>query len=296
MSHREPTSQPARERVWELPRRVLDLRARPLLLGIVNVTPNSFSDGGLYSQPEQAIAHAWQLIEQGADILDIGGESTRPGSQPVPVAEELQRLRPVIGALAGKVPVPLSIDTSKAEVARICLDMGADIINDVTGLRGDPRLAAVAVEYGAGVIVMHMQGTPLTMQDNPQYDDVVGEITDFFQERLTALTGQGLKRTKIVFDPGIGFGKTLRHNVEILTRLEEFRHLGQPLCLGVSRKGFLGKLLDRPVSERLAGSLAILCHALSRQAVDLVRVHDVASNRDVLRLWQVLHPKGPSAD
>jgi dihydropteroate synthase len=296
MSHRESTPRNARLDVWELPRRVLDLRARPLVMGIVNVTPNSFSDGGLYYQPAQAIAHAWQLIEQGADILDIGGESTRPGSQPVTVEEELQRLRPVIQELAGKVPVPLSIDTSKAAVARVCLDLGVDIINDVTGLRGDPHMPALAAQYGAGVIVMHMQGTPQTMQHNPQYADVVGEIADFFQERLTTLTGQGLGRAKIVFDPGIGFGKTLRHNVEILTRLEEFRHLGQPLCLGVSRKNFLGKLLDRPTSDRLAGSLAVLCHALSRQAVDIVRVHEVAPNRDVIRLWQVLDQHGPSAD
>jgi dihydropteroate synthase len=274
--------------VWDLPDGPLTFPARPLVMGIVNVTPDSFSDGGQFATTEQAVAHGLELVREGADLLDIGGESTRPGSVPVPVDEELRRVAPVIEQLARQTTVPLSVDTSKAAVAQACLDVGAKIINDVTALGGDPDLAKVARSRRAGVVLMHMQGTPQTMQQGPVYQDVVGYLRTFFQGRLVALTGLGLAATSLVLDPGIGFGKTLAHNLEILARLEEFQNLGRPVCLGVSRKGFLGKVLGRPVDQRLAGSLAVLCHTMSKKAVQIIRVHDVAATRDVVRMWEVL--------
>jgi dihydropteroate synthase len=269
---------------WQLPDRRLQIAARPLVMGIVNVTPDSFSDGGQYASPEMAIAHGLELIRQGADLLDIGGESTRPGSHPVPEDEELRRVLPVVEALTQQTTVPLSIDTSKPEVARACLSAGAYIINDITAL-ADLALAAIASSTGAGVILMHMQGTPQTMQVNPSYQDVVAEIGRFFEERLHQLAQLGIAGERVVLDPGIGFGKTLEHNLEILARLHEFQRLGRPVCLGVSRKGFIGRLLDRPVDQRLAGSLAALAFALSRRSVQIIRVHDVAATVDVVHLF-----------
>jgi dihydropteroate synthase len=277
---------------WHLPDRVLRLDDRPLVLGIVNVTPDSFSDGGRYATTEAAVAHALDLVQQGADLLDIGGESTRPGSAPVPADEELRRVLPVIEALAGRTTVPLSIDTSKAEVASACLAAGAHVINDVTALRGDPRLAEVVRAAGAGVIFMHMQGTPATMQLAPQYADVVAEIDGFFQERLRAAADVGIAGPRVVLDPGIGFGKTEAHNLELLARLEAFQHLGRPVCLGVSRKGFLGRVLGRPVEGRLAGSLAAVCYAVAREAAQVVRVHDVEATRDAVTLIAAVRRAG----
>jgi dihydropteroate synthase len=269
---------------WHLPDRILRLDDRPLVLGIVNVTPDSFSDGGRHAIPEAAVDHALDLVRQGADLLDIGGESTRPGSTPVPTDEELRRVLPVVEALAARTTVPLSVDTSKAEVAAACLAAGAHVINDVTALRGDPGLAEVVRAAGAGVILMHMQGTPATMQLAPHYEDVVAEIDGFFQERLRAAADVGIAGPRVVLDPGIGFGKTEAHNLELLARLEAFQHLGRPVCLGVSRKGFLGRVLGRPVEGRLAGSLAAVCYAAARQAAQVVRVHDVEATRDAVTL------------
>ncbi|MBI3821634.1 MAG: dihydropteroate synthase [Planctomycetes bacterium] len=257
-------------------------------MGIVNVTPDSFSDGGQFVHTDTAIAHALELVRQGADLLDIGGESTRPGSQPVPLADELARVLPVVTALTKQTSVPISIDTSKADVASACLQAGAHIINDVTGLTGDPRMADVVRDFGAGVVVMHMQGSPATMQVAPKYDDVIADLSRYFSERLQTLTTHGIAREAIVLDPGIGFGKTRAHNIKLLADLAKFQQLGRPVCLGVSRKGFLGKLLDRPVEERLAGSLAAAAYALADNAVQILRVHDVAAHCDLVRVWEVL--------
>ncbi len=274
---------------WRLRNRELTLGPRCLVMGIVNVTPDSFSDGGRFLDTDRAIAHALELVRQGADLLDVGGESTRPGSQPVSLADELGRVVPVVTALAQQTHVPISIDTSKAEVARACLEAGAHLINDVTGLTGDPRMADVARDFGAGVVVMHMQGTPTTMQLAPAYGDVVRDIAHFFTERIQSLTTQGIPADAIALDPGIGFGKTREHNIALLARLAEFNVLGRPICLGVSRKGFLGKLLDRPVEERLAGSLAAAAFGLAHHAAHILRVHDVAETRDLVRVWEVLN-------
>jgi dihydropteroate synthase len=273
---------------WQLSDRVLDLSHRPLVMGIVNVTPDSFSDGGLFAQTDAAVAHGLQLIEEGADILDIGGESSRPGALPVPLKEELERVVPVVKRLATQVSVPLSVDTCKAEVARQSLDAGARIINDITALTGDAAMAEVMRAARAGVIIMHMQGTPPTMQVNPHYDDVVHDIAQYLEARLRDLAHSGIPAERTVVDPGIGFGKTAHHNLELLARLAEFQALGRPLCLGVSRKGFLGKALQRPVDQRLAGSLAAVCYALCRDAAQILRVHDVAQTHDVVTVFQAI--------
>jgi dihydropteroate synthase len=279
---------------WQLGNQTLHLGRRPLVMGIVNVTPDSFSDGGLYTGTESAVAHGLTLIEQGADLLDIGGESSRPGAAAVPLEEELRRTLPVVKLLAARCSVPLSIDTYKAETARACLAAGARIINDITGLTGDPAMPAVLQAASAGVIVMHMQGTPATMQLDPHYDDVVADIAQFFEERLQDLTSLGIAREQVVLDPGVGFGKTVDHNLEILARMDEFQRLGRPLCLGVSRKGFMGRLLNRPVGERLAGSLAAVLFALGRGATQIVRVHDVAETRDALTVFEAIQRRNRS--
>jgi dihydropteroate synthase len=267
----------------------LRTRERPLVMGIVNVTPDSFSDGGRYASATTAVPHALELVRQGADILDIGGESTRPGAGPVSQEEELRRVVPVVEALASQTQVPLSIDTSKAEVARACLERGARIINDVTALRGDPGMAGVVRDQRAGVILMHMQGTPATMQEAPHYDDAATDIAAFFKERLHAALCAGIAREAVALDPGIGFGKTREHNLEILARLGEFQGLGRPICLGVSRKGFLGRLLgERPSEQRLPASLAATCFAMGQGSVQVVRVHDVQATRDAITVYEAL--------
>jgi dihydropteroate synthase len=273
---------------WHLPDRILSLDRRPLLLGIVNVTPDSFSDGGRLASPDAAISHGVELVRQGADLLDVGGESTRPGSQPVPEDEELRRVLPVIRGLAQQVTVPLSVDTSKAEVARQCLAAGAHVINDITALVGDPRMIDVVRDARAGVILMHMQGTPATMQNDPHYEDVVADVGRFLQERLHVLTARGIAAERIALDPGIGFGKTLEHNLTLLARMAELRNLGRPLCLGVSRKGFLGRLTGRPVDQRVIGSVAALALPVLLGAVHIVRVHDVQATREAVAVWTAL--------
>jgi dihydropteroate synthase len=258
-------------------------------MGIVNVTPDSFSDGGLYLSHDAAVAHALDLVRQGADLLDVGGESTRPGAEPVPVEEELRRVRPVIEALAGRVAVPISVDTSKAAVAEACLTAGARIINDVTALNGDPDMPHVVREAPAGVILMHMQGTPQTMQDHPHYDDVVRDVGAFFEGRLQEVAAAGIPPVRVVLDPGIGFGKTRQHNLLLLAHLEAYQRFGRPVCLGLSRKGFIGRMLgDRPTTRRLAGSLGATCFALARGAVQVVRVHDVEETQDALTAFSLL--------
>lgn len=274
--------------LWQLHDRVLDPSRSPLVMGIVNVTPDSFSDGGRFTDPDRAVAHALRLVEEGADLLDIGGESSRPGAQPVSLDEELHRVVPVVRALAGRTGVALSVDTTKAEVARQALEAGAHIINDITALQDDPALPEVVRSCRAGVILMHMQGTPATMQLNPTYNDVVTEVRDFLKARLQAVSDLGIATQQVALDPGIGFGKTPSHNWELLARLEELGQLGRPICLGVSRKGFLGRLLNRPVEQRLAGGLAAVCHALGRRAVQVIRVHDVAATRDVVEVYKRL--------
>ena len=268
-------------RNWEFGSRRFELGRLPLLMGIVNVTPDSFSDGGRWFDLEAAIQHALQLVEDGADLLDIGGESTRPGADPVPVDEELRRVVPVIERLTSRTRVPISIDTSKAEVARAALAAGAAVVNDISGLTFDPQMPKVCAESGAGVVCMHIQGTPQTMQANPHYEDVVREIRDYFRIRLAALEQEGIPSERIVLDPGIGFGKTAEHNLEILSHVRKFHELGRPVLIGHSRKRFLKKVLGRPLDEFSFGTVGVSL-ALALQSVDLLRVHDVRATRDAL--------------
>jgi dihydropteroate synthase len=269
---------------WQLPDRVLSLDGRALVMGIVNVTPDSFSDGGRFASTEAAVAHALDLVRQGADLLDVGGESSRPGAEPVPADEEMRRVLPVVRQLAAATSVPLSVDTTKAAVADACLAAGAHVINDITALLGDPDMARVAAARRAGVVLMHMRGTPRTMQLDPRYDDVVAEVVRFLDERLRAATAAGIEAGRVVLDPGIGFGKTTEHNLKLLAHLGELRALGRPVLLGVSRKNCLGKVLGRGVGERLAGSLAAACHAVTRGTAQIVRAHDVRETREAVAL------------
>jgi dihydropteroate synthase len=273
---------------WQLPSGTLTIADRPLVMGIVNVTPDSFSDGGRFATADKAIAHGLELARQGADLLDIGGESTRPGATPVNLQEELRRVLPVVRALARKCTVPISVDTSKAEVARRCLEAGAQIVNDVTAL-GDADMPALVQDFGAGVILMHMQGTPATMQQAPHYDNVVGELLRFFRQCFKRCDRAGIARQCIAIDPGIGFGKTLEHNLEILARLADFRRLQRPLCLGVSRKRFISTILDRTAEDRLAGSLATVSYAIAQGAVQIARVHDVRATVEAVTVCAKIH-------
>jgi dihydropteroate synthase len=244
------------------------------LMGVVNVTPDSFSDGGLYLDPARAIDHGRELTEAGAAILDVGGESTRPGAEAVASEEELRRVLPVIEGLASGAAT-VSVDTSKRAVAEAALDAGAGIVNDVTALRGDPEMAALCADRGATVILMHMAGSPRTMQRSPHYDDVVDEVGAFLSERIEAAIAAGVEEDRIWLDPGIGFGKTAAHNHELLRRLAELRDLGRPLVIGTSRKSFLGSADDSPASDRLGGTIASSVLAAAEGA-DVLRVHDVA--------------------
>ena len=252
-------------------------------MGVVNVTPDSFSDGGAFLEAEAAVAQGLRLAFEGADLLDIGGESTRPGADPVPEEEELRRVIPVIeGIRAANPDVRVSIDTSKAAVAAAALDAGADYVNDVTALRGDPDMAALVAERKVDVCLMHMLGTPRTMQDDPRYDDVVSEVKAFLEERLAFAVGEGIDEARVWLDPGIGFGKTVEHNLELLRRLDEIVAIGRPVVVGTSRKSFLGKLAGgRDEAERLPGTIATNVLALERGA-SVFRVHDVAQNADAL--------------
>ena len=273
---------------WQCRGHRFEFGRRPLVMGIVNVTPDSFSDGGHFADPARAVDRALQLVDEGADILDVGGESTRPGSAPVSPGEEIRRVVPVVAAIAKCTAVPISVDTTKAAVARRCLDAGATIVNDVTGLRGDPSMAAVVAEFRAGVVVMHMRGTPATMQADPHYADVVAEVAAFFEERLHALAAAGISEEAVCLDPGIGFGKALGHNLDLLANLGAFARFGRPVCLGVSRKGFVGTLCGRAVADRTAGSLAVACFAAARGGTQVLRVHDVGPTRDAAVLLDAI--------
>ena len=250
------------------------------LMGVVNVTPDSFSDGGLYLDPEAAIAHGRELVEAGAEILDVGGESTRPGAEPVGEDEELRRVVPVIRGLSGS-RARISVDTSKAAVAAAALEAGAEIVNDVTALRADPDMGALCAERGATVVLMHMLGEPRTMQEDPRYEDVVADVKAFLAERLEAAVAAGIAGERVWLDPGIGFGKTGAHNMELLRRLGELRALGRPLVVGTSRKSFIGKVDGSPADQRLGGTIASSVLAAADGA-DVLRVHDVAEMRQAL--------------
>jgi dihydropteroate synthase len=248
-------------------------------MGVVNVTPDSFSDGGQYLDPAAAIRHGEELLRDGASILDVGGESTRPGAVEVDEAEELRRVEPVVRALAGGATV--SIDTSKLAVAEAALDAGASIVNDVTAFKGDPEMAGLCAERGVGVVLMHMPGNPRTMQEDPRYDDVVDDVKAFLAERMEFARAEGVAEERIWLDPGIGFGKTLEHNLELLRRLGELRALGRPLVVGTSRKSFIGKVDGSDVEDRIGGSIATSVLAAAEGA-DVLRVHDVAEMAQAL--------------
>lgn len=263
--------------------RTISIQGRPLIMGIVNITPDSFSDGGRYFSSPAATAHAINLVAQGADLLDLGAESTRPGSAPVGEQEEIDRLLPVLNEVVKQTTVPISVDTMKSRVARLALDAGASIINDVTAMRFDPDMAAVVAASGAGIVLMHMQGMPATMQLSPSYDNVVSDVREFLSERIEAAENAGIVKSRIMLDPGFGFGKLQVHNLELLNQLAVFSQLGCPVLVGLSRKAFLGKMLDRPVTEREWGTAAAVALAVDRGAA-IIRVHDVAGMRDVVRV------------
>jgi dihydropteroate synthase len=261
----------------------LELGRRTLIMGILNITPDSFSDGGRFADYDRALTRAFELISAGADILDVGGESTRPGSAPVPLDVELERVVPIIRAVRESSDIPISVDTNKAEVALRSLEAGADIINDISSLGFDAAMARVAAESGAPVILMHMLGTPRTMQVNPVYDSVISEITAFLEERMKFAVQNGIERDQMIVDPGIGFGKTITHNLNIIRDLDFFSCMDRPILLGVSRKRFIGTILDRNERERelgtaVANSFGILAGA------HILRVHDVAFHREAVRM------------
>jgi len=279
-----PSLQAVAQQTWFVAKgREVRCGERPLIMGVVNVTADSFYDGGRYAEPERAIVHAIELVEQGADILDIGAESTRPGAQPVNEEDELARVMPVVAELARRVTVPISVDTTKSRVAQSALDAGASIVNDVSALRWDEKMASVVARSGAAVVLMHMQGTPQTMQTAPTYDDVVAEVARFLGERMQAALEAGIAKTNIVLDPGIGFGKLLEHNLELVNRLRELAMLDRPLLVGVSRKAFIGRMVGRAAEHREWGTAAAVALAVDRGA-RILRVHDVAMMTDVVRV------------
>lgn len=265
---------------------------RPHVMGVLNVTPDSFSDGGRFMEPATAVAHAVEMVEQGADIIDIGGESSRPGAEPVTLEDELSRIMPVLTALRKVSSVPVSVDTYKAEVARTVLNEGADVINDISALRFDPDMATVIAEHDVPVVIMHMLGAPRDMQKNPSYSDCVGAIKAFLQERVDHATDRGIDRSKIIIDPGIGFGKRLEDNLDILARLDEFRSLQLPIAVGASRKSFIGMIRPGPrqANQRLGGSLAAAVIAVANGA-EIIRVHDVAETVEALEVLRAMQER-----
>lgn len=272
------TLQPTRIDRWTLRTRTLSVGRIPLLMGIVNVTPDSFSDGGHCFDAEAAVEHGLRLVAAGADILDVGGESTRPGSLPVDAQEELRRVMPVVGALCRQTDVPVSIDTSKAIVARHAIHAGAEIINDIAALIGDPAMLPLAVETGCGVCAMHMQGQPRTMQDHPTYQDVVAEVFEYLRERRDMLIAAGVAQDRIALDPGIGFGKTVEHNLQLLANIRRLHELGCPVLIGHSRKRFLSP-------DPSAGTIGVAL-SMARHGVQVLRVHDVGAVRQALVMFQ----------
>ena len=259
-----------------------------LVMGVVNVTPDSFSDGGLSFETPAAVDLALKLVEEGADIIDIGGESTRPGAVPVPEKEELRRVIPVIEALCGRIEQPISVDTMKPKVAREAVGAGATIVNDIGASRHDPEMWRLIAETAAGYILMHMQGTPATMQQDPKYDDVIAAVQDFFKKQLLALGEAGVSAEQVMLDVGIGFGKTTKHNLQLLRNLRDFTRWDRPLVLGVSRKGFIGQLSGvKDVAARLPGSLACAAWAVAA-GVQMIRTHDVAATRRSIRMTEAI--------
>jgi dihydropteroate synthase len=275
-------------RLWKIAGRKLDLSRRGMIMGVLNVTPDSFSDGGEHFSTDEAVAHGLEMAADGAQIIDVGGESTRPGAEPVTAEEEAARIMPVIEELRHKTDILISIDTSKAMVASAALEAGASIVNDVTGGRGDAEMMPLVARHGAGFIVMHMQGTPQTMQIAPRYIDVVSEVADFFRQQYARALECGIDAMAIAFDPGIGFGKTLEHNLELLGNLERLRLDDRPLVVGASRKSFLSKLIGSSnMSDKLSPTVAITALLRSRGA-EIFRVHDVKENEAALRAVEAI--------
>jgi dihydropteroate synthase len=272
--------------LWKVDGKIIDLTNRAMVMGVLNVTPDSFSDGGEFFATNAAVKHGLEMARNGADIVDIGGESTRPGSKPISANEEIERVLPVIEQIARSVSIHLSTDTSKTAVARAAIEAGASIINDVTGGRGDPAMLPLAAEEGVALIIMHMQGTPETMQAKPTYEDVVGEVADFFRQQFAQAVRCGVDPMRIAFDPGIGFGKTAAHNLELLANLPRLRIENRPLVVGVSRKAFLGKI-SGPPADRASATLA-LTSLLRARGADVLRVHDVAQNVSALRTTEAV--------
>ncbi|MGB2630863.1 MAG: dihydropteroate synthase [Candidatus Omnitrophota bacterium] len=261
----------------------LPIGERTCIMGVLNVTPDSFSDGGRYIDPEKAAERIKGMVDEGADVIDIGGESTRPGADGISTSEELQRIMPVIKAVKGTLSVPLSVDTYKSEVARQALMGGVSIVNDITALHGDPEMAGTIAEFDAGVVLMHMKGTPATMQKSPDYGDVIEEILSYLEGSIRIALDAGIDPEKIIIDPGIGFGKKLEHNLAILKDLKRLRQLGKPLLVGTSRKSFIGELTGKDIRDREFGTAASVALAAANGA-DMIRVHDVGSMKDVMRV------------
>jgi dihydropteroate synthase len=268
--------------IWQCRGRAFDLADRTLVMGIVNITPDSFSDGGRFFTPEAALGHARRLLAEGAEVLDLGAESTRPGAGPVPADEQWRRLSPVLETLARETDACLSVDTASASVAERALAAGAQVVNDVTAL-GDPAMAGVVARAGAGLVLMHMRGAPADMQRDPRYQDAAGEVAAHLAARLDDARAAGIERDRVALDPGIGFGKTVQHSLELLARIETLTALGRPVLVGVSRKSFVGHLLDLPVDQRLEGSLAAAAVAVFLGA-RIVRTHDVAATVRAVRV------------
>lgn len=267
--------------------KTLSFGSKVLIMGVLNVTPDSFSDGGQFIDPVAAMERAHQMIAEGADLIDIGGESTRPGAPYVGEDEEIRRIRPIFEVLGKHSDIPLSIDTRKATVAQVALDLGAVMVNDVSALQDDPRMARLVQESSAGVVLMHRQGHSATMQKSPHYGDVLGEIKAFLAERISMAQSMGIPADHIIVDPGIGFGKTLNHNLKILANIDEFLQLGQPVLIGFSRKAFIGELTGKPVGAREMGNAAALATAIW-QGANILRVHDVGAMNDAIRVAQAL--------
>jgi dihydropteroate synthase len=276
------------ERRWRIGDAIVELSCQGMVMGVLNATPDSFSDGGNFFRTERAIEHGLAMANEGADIVDVGGESTRPGAEPVEAEEELRRILPVIQELRQKSSVPLSVDTSKAHVAAAALDLGASIINDVTGGRGDDQMMSLVQRRNVGFIVMHMQGEPRTMQKAPHYDDVVTEVRDFFRQQFRRALDCGVDPMNLAFDPGIGFGKTLDHNLELLANLAALRVENRPLVVGVSRKAFLGRLIGSPRAEDRESPTVALTALLRAGGADIVRVHNVKENVAAMRVTDAM--------
>ncbi|MFC1467611.1 dihydropteroate synthase [Verrucomicrobiota bacterium] len=273
-------------KIWKCRGRAIEL-GHTLIMGVLNVTPDSFSDGGSFVDPSVAVERALEMVAEGAGIIDVGGESSRPGSKPVSAEEQIRRTAPVIAELARQSDCLISIDTMSSAVARAALEAGAHIINDISGFERDPNMAALAAEYQAGAVLMHMQGLPENMQDNPQYESVGAEVCGYLRQRAQVAIDAGLDAACVAVDPGIGFGKTQEHNVELLQSISEMRELGCPVLIGASRKSLVGYLTGRPVDDRLAGSLGVAAYAIG-QGAEILRVHDVKETCDLARVLDKL--------